>query len=100
MQCSKMTSLFDHLVSKPKECRWHRWAVAAFQVDHQFEFDPGLDGKLAWLLALEDAIDITKAGKARKSPPPFESNFWSLRLRRKIVSLLCIPCCVLIGHGT
>ena len=32
--------------------------------DHQLELDWGLDGKLAWLRALEDAVDI--AGRAPK----------------------------------
>src|SRR5262249_30766758 len=32
--------------------------LGGLEIDHQFEFDRGLDGKLARLLALEDAIDI------------------------------------------
>ena len=32
--------------------------LGGLEVDHQLELDRGLDGKLARLLALEDAIDI------------------------------------------
>ena len=32
--------------------------LGGFQIDHQLEFDRGLHGKLAWLFALKNAINI------------------------------------------
>jgi hypothetical protein len=47
-------------------CYWHKADMSrlssnrlgGLEVDNQFELDRGLNGKLARLLALEDAIDI------------------------------------------
>src|SRR5262249_5506640 len=38
----------------------HTERLGGFQIDHQLEFDRSLDGKLTWLLALKDAIDIRR----------------------------------------
>ena len=53
-------SLFDHLVGALLEMQRHVEAerLGGLEVDHQLELDRGLDGKLARLRALEDAIDI------------------------------------------
>src|SRR5262249_37149015 len=53
-------SLFDHPVGALLEMHRHVEAkrLSGFQIDHQLEFDRSLDGKLTWLLALKDAIDI------------------------------------------
>jgi hypothetical protein len=34
--------------------------IGGLEIDHQFVFDRGLHGKLAWLLALENAISIAR----------------------------------------
>src|SRR6266567_5761989 len=63
MQCRKRrawVSLFDHLVGALLELRWHVQAECfrSFEIDCQHERNWGLDGKVARLLALEDAIGI------------------------------------------
>jgi hypothetical protein len=52
--------LFDHLVGKGEQLVGHGKAerLCGLEVDHQLELDWGLNGKLARLLALEDAIGI------------------------------------------
>ena len=51
---------FDHLVGAAEQLCWHfeSEGLGSLKVDHQLELDRGLDGKLARLRALEDAIDI------------------------------------------
>src|SRR5437879_1509755 len=53
-------SLFDHLIGALLKMQRHIEAerLGGLEVDHQLELDWGLDGKLAWFRALEDAIDI------------------------------------------
>jgi hypothetical protein len=60
MRCSKLASLFDHLVgereqvvgdSEPKR-------LGGLEVDHQLELDRNLNGKLARLRAAQDAVCI------------------------------------------
>ena len=53
-------ALLDHLVGALREMRRHVEAerVGGLEVDHQLELDRGLDGKLARLRTLEDAIGI------------------------------------------
>jgi hypothetical protein len=52
--------LFNHLVGALLKMQSHVEAerLGGLEVDHQLELDRGLDGKLARLRALEDAIDI------------------------------------------
>jgi len=54
--------LLDHLVGALLELQRHVEAerLGGLEVDHQLELDRGLDGKLARLLALEDAIGIDR----------------------------------------
>ena len=49
MQCSKKGSLFYHPVGALLKLQRHVEAerLGGLQVDHQLEFDGGLDGKLA-----------------------------------------------------
>ena len=58
----QMSSLFDDLVGSDKESLRHGEAecLGVLYVDHQFEFNRGLDGKIARLRALQDAIDIRR----------------------------------------
>src|ERR1700730_17592055 len=51
---------FDHLVGALLELQRHIEAerLGGLHIDHQLELDGGLDGKLARLLPLEDAIGI------------------------------------------
>src|SRR5580658_5123021 len=58
-------SLFDQLVGALLERERHieTECLCGLEVDHQLELDRGLDGKVAWLLALEDVIGI-----ARRAP--------------------------------
>jgi hypothetical protein len=51
---------FDHLVGELLEMQRHVEAerLGGLEIDHQLELDRGLDGKLARLRALEDAIGI------------------------------------------
>jgi hypothetical protein len=52
--------LFDHLVGAGEQRRRHLEAerLCRLKVDDKLELDRGLDGKLAQLRSLEDAIDI------------------------------------------
>jgi hypothetical protein len=54
--------LIDHLVGALLEMQWHveTERLGGLKVDHQLELDRGLDGKLARLRALENAIDIRR----------------------------------------
>src|SRR5215831_8179065 len=54
--------LFDYLVGALLEMHRHDKAdrLGGFQIDHELEFDRSLDGKLTWLLALKNAIDIRR----------------------------------------
>jgi hypothetical protein len=54
------SSLFEHLVGAHQESfrDGHAKGLGGLEVDHQLELDRGLDGKFAWLRALEDAIGI------------------------------------------
>jgi hypothetical protein len=56
---SKKQSL-DHFIGCGKKCRRNCQAkrLGRLEVDYHFEFDRGLDGQLARLRALEDAIDV------------------------------------------
>jgi len=60
MQRSKKAPLFDQLVGSHKKSLGHRKAerFRGLEVDDQLELDWSLDRKLAWFLALEDAIGI------------------------------------------
>ena len=53
---------FDHLIGALLEMYRHVKAkrLSGFQIDHQLEFDRGLHGKLPWLLALKNAINIRR----------------------------------------
>src|SRR5262249_2925195 len=55
-----LASLFDHLVGEQLQRVGHLNAQrpGGLEVDHQFELDGGLDGKLARLRASQDAIGI------------------------------------------
>ena len=60
MQCSKLR-LFDHLVGE-REQRSRNVepkCLRGLEVDHQIEFGWLLNRKIAGLLALQDAIDVT-----------------------------------------
>src|SRR5262249_11299177 len=54
--------LFDYLVGALLEMHRHDKAdrLGGFQIDHELEFDRSLHGKLTWLLALKNAIDIRR----------------------------------------
>src|SRR5215813_11467154 len=54
--------LFDHRIGALLEMDRHIKAkrLSGFQIDHQFEFDRSLHGKLTWLLALKNAINIRR----------------------------------------
>jgi hypothetical protein len=54
--------LFDHFVGALLEMYRHVKAkrLSGFQIDHQLEFDRSLHGKLAWPLALKNAINIRR----------------------------------------
>src|SRR6516162_1085367 len=54
------TPSFNHLVGGHLQRQWHGKTerFGGLEVDHQLELDWGLDGKIARLLALEDAIGI------------------------------------------
>ena len=54
------SALFDDLVGALLEKERHVEAerLGGLEIDHKLELDRSLDGKLTWLLALEDAIDI------------------------------------------
>src|SRR5260221_10003112 len=54
------TCSLDHFVSALLEEHWHVEAerLGGLEVDHQLELDRSLNGKLARLLSLEDAIGI------------------------------------------
>src|SRR5450759_2436216 len=56
-------SLFNHLVGTQLERQWHVEAkrLGGLEIDHQLELDRGLDGKLARLRTLEDAIGIDRS---------------------------------------
>ena len=62
---------FNHLVGALPELQRHVEAerLGGLEVDHQLELDWGLDGKLARLRALEDAIGIR-----RRAPKIIESG--------------------------
>src|SRR3977135_325947 len=53
---------FDNGVRQLLETQGHIEAKGPgrLHIDDQFELDRGLHGKLAWLLALEDAVDIAR----------------------------------------
>jgi hypothetical protein len=53
-------SLFDHLVGTGDQHRRHLKAerLGGFEVEHQLELDRHLNGKLARLLAAQDAVRI------------------------------------------
>jgi hypothetical protein len=55
-----LAGLFDHLVGALLEQCRHVEAkcLCGLEINHQFELDWGLDGKLARLRALEDPIGI------------------------------------------
>jgi hypothetical protein len=63
-------NLLNHLVSELLKLKWHFESerLGGLQVDHQLEFDGGLDWKLARFRALEDAIDIRRKLSIRSSP--------------------------------
>ena len=71
----QMSSLFDDLVGSDKESLRHGEAecLGVLYVDHQFEFNRGLDGKIARLRALQDAIDI------RRRTPELIENIRAVR---------------------
>src|SRR4029453_9020249 len=55
-------SLFDHFIGCVEQRRRHGEAkrFRGLEVDYQLELDGGLDGKLTWFRALEDAISIRR----------------------------------------
>ena len=56
----KSRRLFDHFVGERKQLVWNLEAqrLGGLEVDHQLELDRSLNGKLARLRALEDAIGV------------------------------------------
>src|SRR5215831_13020599 len=54
--------LFDHRIGALLEMDRHVKAkrLSGFQIDHQLEFDRSLYGKLTWLLASKNAINIRR----------------------------------------
>src|SRR5439155_26597899 len=61
-QTRTLGGLFDHFVGALLEARGYVEAerLGGLEVDHQLELDRGLNGKLARLGALEDAIGIVR----------------------------------------
>src|SRR5215471_7495502 len=60
MQCSKKSSLFDHLVGAGEQRRWHGEAerLGGREIDHQLEFRGLLNRKIAGLRALENLVHV------------------------------------------
>ena len=56
--------LFDHVVGLRKQRWWDRYAerLSRLEINHQLVLGWRLHGKVAELLALEDAIDVTRGG--------------------------------------
>src|SRR5262249_28942565 len=70
--CQKRTSghslnyllgaLLDHIVGLRKQRWWDRYAerLSRLEIDHQLVLGWRLHGKIGWLLAFEDAIDVNR----------------------------------------
>ena len=61
MRRSRCAALLDHLVGAGEQRRWNLKAdrLGRLQVDDELEFGRQLDRHFGWLLALEDAADVT-----------------------------------------
>jgi hypothetical protein len=57
--------LFNYLVGTPQEQQRHfkPERLGGLKIDHQLELVGRLDGKLAWLHALEDAIYVRRRAR-------------------------------------
>src|SRR6516162_3939553 len=54
-------ALFNHLIGSNQKLLWYIEAerVGGLEVNHQFIFGRCLHRQIGWLLALQDAIDVT-----------------------------------------
>src|SRR5262249_47427534 len=88
------TCLFslDHLIRTRQHVRWNREAdlLRCLQVDHKLELRRLLDGKVRWLCAFQDFIDVRggspeQVGHARAVgyEPPVFHIFWPVVYRRE-----------------
>jgi len=63
---AKKAPLLDHLIGGGEQRRRHLEAecLGGREIDHQLELDWGLNWKLAWFRALEDAITMPRSANA------------------------------------